>query len=77
MKEDIKVKKRTNFIDRTGEKHITNEGFLIEIIECINSKNITVRFEDGEVVKNKYYYDRFYNILCCNNYMVFIYTLQK
>lgn len=57
MNEEIKVKRRTNSIDRTGEKHITNEGFLIEIIECVNSKNITVRFEDGEIVKNKYYYD--------------------
>ena len=51
MNEEIKVKRRTNSIDRTGEKHITNEGFLIEIIECVNSKNITVRFEDGEIVK--------------------------
>ena len=35
------------FINRVGEKFITNQGFNIEIIKCLSHKDITVRFDDG------------------------------
>lgn len=38
--------------NRIGEKHITNEGYNIEIIEYFNNKNITVEFLDGTTLKN-------------------------
>jgi len=43
------------FIDRTGEKHITNEGYEIEIIECFGRQNCTIRFECGFVLKYRHY----------------------
>ena len=36
-----------------GLKNRNNAGLEMEIIEYFNDKNITVRFEDGTVVKNK------------------------
>ena len=41
--------------DRTGEKHITNQGYSIKIIEYISCNNCTIQFEDGLVLKNQYY----------------------
>jgi hypothetical protein len=41
------------FIDRTGEKYVTNEGLEITIIECFNNRNCTVRFEDGTILSNR------------------------
>lgn len=43
------------FIDRTGEKYITNEGYEIEIIECFNKKNCTILFKNGVIIKNRQY----------------------
>lgn len=37
-----------------GEKHITNEGLTIEILECVNSI-CTIKFESGLVLNNKNY----------------------
>lgn len=45
----------TQIIDRTGEVNINTQGLKMEIIEYINNVNITVRFDDGTVVKNKHY----------------------
>lgn len=42
-------------IDRTGEKHITNEGYWVEIIECINSMNCAVQFDNNFVIKETNY----------------------
>jgi len=33
-------------LNRVGEKLITNQGYEIEIINCVNSKEITVQFSD-------------------------------
>ena len=40
-----------NYINRVGEKHTTNQGYLIEITECFKSANCTVLFEDGLIIK--------------------------
>lgn len=42
-------------INRTGEKHTTNEGYTIEIIECFGCEDCTVKFENGVIIKNKSY----------------------
>lgn len=42
-------------IDRVGEKHITNKGFLVEIVEYFNNKNCTLKFEDGTLYHNASY----------------------
>lgn len=44
-----------NFIDRTGEKHITKEGYEIEIIEYINYNNCTVIFIDNKYTRHATY----------------------
>lgn len=41
--------------NREGEKFITNEGYIIEVIEYFKYENCTIQFEDGTVVKNKRY----------------------
>lgn len=42
-------------IDRTGETHIAKNGLCMKIIECPNSHNMVVEFEDGTIVtKVKY-----------------------
>jgi hypothetical protein len=43
--------------DRVGESFLTNEGYKIKITEYFGSKNVTVKFEDGTLVKNKEYAD--------------------
>lgn len=43
--------------NRLGEKHITNEGYEVEIIEYFNCKNCTVIFENGCEIKNRSYSD--------------------
>ena len=43
------------FTDRTGEKHLTQEGYQIEIIEYFGVFNCTVIFEDGLILKNLRY----------------------
>jgi len=42
-------------VDRTGENHTTNQGYTIEIIECFNNKNCTIRFDDENIIKNVRY----------------------
>jgi len=37
------------WIDRKGEKYITNQGYVIEIIEYITNKNCTIKFNDEKV----------------------------
>ena len=38
--------------NRVGEKHITNEGYEIEIIEYFGCNNCTVRFQNGVKIYN-------------------------
>lgn len=47
--------KNVNFKDRTGEKHITNQGYEVEIIEYFNSLNCTILFSNGLICKNIIY----------------------
>jgi len=43
-------------INRIGEKHITNEGYEVEIIEYFNNRNCTIKFTNsGFIMKNKEY----------------------
>jgi hypothetical protein len=42
---------------RLGQKFITNENLEVEIIEYISATNCTVKYQDGYVLKNKYYLD--------------------
>lgn len=41
------MERHTNFIDRTGTKYITTEGYEIEIIEYFSCRNCTIRFNDS------------------------------
>lgn len=50
-----KGKESPHFKDRTGEKHITNEGYPIRIIVCTGSGNCDIQFEDGLIIKNLQY----------------------
>lgn len=45
-----------NFINRLGEKHITNEGYEVEIIEYKTSTDCTFKFNDAQqtIVKGDY-----------------------
>lgn len=45
-----------NFKDRTGEKHITNQGYEIEIIEYFGIKNCTIKFSNGIILYNTFYH---------------------
>ena len=41
--------------NRIGKKYISNEGLEMEIIECFNSTNCTIRFKNGVTLKNRNY----------------------
>ena len=45
------------FKDRTGEVKKMNCGMNATIIEYVNSHDITIKFEDGEILKHKFYGD--------------------
>ena len=40
---------------RVGERWLTNEGYWVEIIEYITSKNVTIMFEDENILKKVKY----------------------
>ena len=42
-------------LDRIGEKHITNEGYEVEIIEYFSYNNCTIKFTDGHTVEKVSY----------------------
>lgn len=42
-------------IDRTGERHLTNEGYWITIIEYFSSRKSTIEFGDGFIMRNIQY----------------------
>ena len=44
-------------LDRTGEIHITNEGYSIEIIIHNNKRDCTIKFQNGVIIKNREYKD--------------------
>lgn len=41
--------------NRVGEKHITKEGYIVEIIEYFGRKDCTIQFENGFNVKNLHF----------------------
>lgn len=47
--------KHFNFRDRTGEEHLTVQGYSLKIIEYVDANNCTVQFEDNVIVKNVTY----------------------
>jgi hypothetical protein len=51
------MKRKRSPKNRVGEKHVTNEGCEIEIIEYYTANNCTIRFNNGLVLKNKIYSD--------------------
>ena len=42
-------------INRTGEIHITNEGYKTKIIVYVNSSNATIQFESGLIIEGLQY----------------------
>ena len=40
---------------KIGEKYVTNEGYEVEIIEYFNNRNIKIKLNDGNVIKNLQY----------------------
>lgn len=46
-----------NTKNRTGEKYITYQSYIIEIIEYFSNRDVTIQFEDGLILKNKVYSD--------------------
>ena len=53
---------------RLGEKRMMNCGLECEIIEYNSAHNITVKFTNGAIAKNKYYYDFQTGIIQCPEY---------
>lgn len=49
------MKHAHNFIDRIGEKHITNEGCRFTIIEYFSNRNCTIQFENDFIRENVNY----------------------
>lgn len=45
------------YTNRTGERHLNNEGYWMTIIEYIKAINCTIQFDDGTTLYNKYYND--------------------
>lgn len=52
-----KGKENKRYIDRIGEIWINNEGYPMTIIECENSHNCTVQFENGCIIENRRHND--------------------
>jgi hypothetical protein len=41
--------------DRVGEKHITNEGYIVKICEYYRANNVTIEFDNGLKIFNRAY----------------------
>ena len=46
-----------SFKDKTGEKHITNEGYEIQIIEYLGTYKCNIQFKDGTILNNLSYHN--------------------
>ncbi len=44
-----------NFVDRVGERHVMDDGNEVEIIECFDATNCTLRYQDGTLLYKKSY----------------------
>jgi len=49
------MKRHTNFIDRIGERHLSNEGYWMTIVKYFSNRNCTIQFDNGLIIKNIYY----------------------
>lgn len=49
------MRKESISIDRMGERHTTNEGYNIEIIEYHSSENCTIIFDNKIILKERHY----------------------
>lgn len=54
-KQELAYRNITKSKDKTGEKHITNEGYEVEIIEYFSIRNCTIKFIDGSILYNIFY----------------------
>ena len=45
---------RKKLKNRVGEKHMTNDGYEVEIIEYIDSDNVLIEFKDGCIITVQY-----------------------
>lgn len=45
------MKRGNAFKNRTGEKYITNEGYEVEVIEYFSAINLTIKYEDGFILR--------------------------
>ena len=71
-------KRRIDKNERIGEKRINSNGFIMTLIDYIDCNNVTIQFEDGEIVYNKYYYNfKKGNIKKENNKYNINYNLKK
>ena len=50
-------KRRVDKNKRVGERRVNSNGFIMTLIDYIDCNNVTVQFEDGEIVYNKYYHN--------------------
>ena len=46
-------KLREYYNNHVGKVYITNEGYKVEIVKCTGLENVTVKFDDGTLLKNK------------------------
>lgn len=49
------VKRKHNFIDRTGEVHTNKEGQKVTIINYRFSRDLDIQFEDGTILYSRFY----------------------
>lgn len=57
--------KAHNFIDRTGETRIMNNGLSATITEYRTSNDIDIQFENGQTVKQRTYYSFYNGVVKC------------
>jgi hypothetical protein len=50
-----KIITESQAISRIGEKYITTEGYNIEIVKYVDSKNCDIRFDDGLIINAQYH----------------------
>ena len=61
--------------DRTGERFITNEGYIVEIVEYNNGKNVLVEFQDEYKIRVHTQYEHCKNGKIKNPYHPSIYEV--
>ena len=49
------MKRKHNFINRLGERWLTNEGYWVIIIEYLGVRDCTIKFDSGLIIENIQY----------------------